>query len=96
MPRGKAPKSAAMAKVAKLKKVPEREPFFVIGGMPIYEEMRALRCSEKPRKWEGAGSMPRCNFRSSDVGRKRILGTESRKSYHAQAHAYGSSKSVMH
>ena len=44
-------------------------------NMPIYKEMRALRCGEKPRKWEGAGSMPRCNFRSFGGGHKRILGT---------------------
>ena len=95
MPREKEPKSTAIAKVAKFKRVPEREPFFVIGGMPIYEEMRALRCGEKPRKWEGAGSTPRYNFRFSDDVRKRILGTESRKSYHVQAHAYGSSKNAL-
>ena len=49
MPRGKVPKSTAIAKAAKLKKVPEREPFFVIGGMPIYEEMRALKCGENAK-----------------------------------------------
>ena len=95
MPRGKVPKSTAIAKAVKLKKVPEREPFFVIGGMPIYEEMRALRCGEKPRKWEGAGSMPRCNFRSSGGERKRIPGTGSRKSYRVRALVYGSSKNAM-
>ena len=47
-----------------LKRFPKGNLFFVIGGMPIYEEMRALRCGEKLRKWEGDGSMPRCNFRS--------------------------------
>ena len=96
MPRGKVPKSTAIAKVTKLKKVPERGPFFVIGGMPIYEEMRALRCGEKPRKWEGAGSMPRCNSRSFGGGQAQIPKIESRNFYRVQGHAYGSSKSAMH
>ena len=50
----------------------------------------------KPRKWEGAGSTPQYNFRSSDGERKQIPGTESQKSYRAQVHAYGSSKNATH